>query len=71
MIKILHIIQSLTIGGGARAMIAIAKYSAQQGTFHHSAISLNPADPRAIKEAKKAGMNVFNAPDEKNYSKRN
>ncbi len=56
--KILHIIQSLGNGGGPRAMIAAAKHSKDSGDFHHQVISINEADPCAIKLAKEAGLNV-------------
>lgn len=63
MIKILHIIQELTTGGAALAMIAIAKYSSRSGNFHHSVISLLPASDEAVKLAKDSNMVIYNNPD--------
>lgn len=63
MTNILHIIQQLTPGGAARGMIATAKYSSLFGHFHHSVISLLPADRDAAAMAEEAGMIVISAPD--------
>ncbi|MCT7981991.1 glycosyltransferase family 4 protein [Laspinema sp. A4] len=62
-IKILHIIQSLGIGGAALSMMATAKYSSESGQFKHSVISLAPGMPDALEKVTKAGMMVINAPD--------
>ena len=63
MIKILHIIHGLYQGGSGRALIAIAKYSAKEGSFKHRIISLAPASPDAIQMAEELGMSVINAAD--------
>jgi glycosyltransferase involved in cell wall biosynthesis len=62
-IKILHIIQGFYRGGSGRALVAVAKYSSQLGSFQHRVVSLAPADPSAIEMAKEAGLSVVNAPD--------
>ncbi len=61
--KILHIIQGFYRGGSGRALVAVAKYSSQVGSFQHRVVSLAPADPSAIDMAKEAGLSVVNAPD--------
>ncbi len=63
MIRVLHVIQSLSLGGATRALIATAKYSTRAGGFRHSAISLLPAAPEALNLAAEANVEVFNAPD--------
>jgi GT2 family glycosyltransferase/glycosyltransferase involved in cell wall biosynthesis/Flp pilus assembly protein TadD len=63
MINVLHIIQGISLGGAARAMIATAKYSSRPGKFHHIAISLLPADINALELAREAGITVLSAPD--------
>ncbi|MCT7980528.1 glycosyltransferase family 4 protein [Laspinema olomoucense] len=62
-IKILHIMQSLGIGGAALSMMATAKYSSKLGGFQHRIMSLAPAKPNAVEKAIEAGMRVINAPD--------
>jgi glycosyltransferase involved in cell wall biosynthesis len=61
--KILHIIQGFYRGGSGRALVAVAKYSSQRGSFQHRVVSLAPADPSAIDMAKEAGLSVVNASD--------
>jgi glycosyltransferase involved in cell wall biosynthesis len=63
MIKILHIIQSLSQGGACRSMITMAKYSSRLGEFKHHVISLKSAHPNSIELAKEGGMTVTNAPN--------
>lgn len=63
MVRILHLIEGVSLGGGTRAVLTAAKYSAYLGDFHHEVISLLPADTRALKLAKQAGVMVYNAPD--------
>ncbi len=64
MIHVLHIIQALSLGGAARSMIAVAKYSSRFGAYRHSVIALQMADPQAVSLAEEAGMSVLVAPDE-------
>lgn len=63
MIKVLHLIHSLGLGGAARGMLATAKYSSLQGEYLHRIVSLTPADPKAVVLAVEAGIDVVNAPD--------
>ncbi|HTD64964.1 MAG TPA: glycosyltransferase [Candidatus Limnocylindria bacterium] len=60
--RILHIIQSVTGGGGARAMIALAKHSRRVGDFEHRAVSLLPADATGLELANQADLPILNAP---------
>jgi len=57
--SVLHIIPRLSLGGAGRALIGIAKYSAQSDSFRHSAISLSPAERRSLDLASQAGLNVL------------
>ena len=66
MIKILHIIDFLCLGGAARSMIAISKYSSRlDNQFHHQVISLKKATEGAIELAQQAGMEYLEYQDEK------
>ncbi|MCF3625725.1 glycosyltransferase [Planktothrix agardhii 1801] len=56
MIKVLHIIDWLCLGGAARSMIANAKYSARSGQFEHRLVSLKSPDPMALELAESSGM---------------
>lgn len=62
-IKVLHIIQRLSTGGAARAMLAAAKYSAQLDNYAHGLISLLPPDPEGLKLAQEFGIALINASD--------
>ena len=65
MIKVLHIIDFLCLGGAARSMIAISKYSSRlDGQLQHQVISLKKADPSAIKVAELGGMKFIEPFDE-------
>jgi glycosyltransferase involved in cell wall biosynthesis len=57
--SVLHIIPRLSLAGAGRALIGIAKYSAQSDSFRHSAISLSPADKGTLDLASQAGLNVL------------
>jgi glycosyltransferase involved in cell wall biosynthesis len=57
--NVLHVIQRLSSGGAARALIAAAKYSAQTSSFGHSVISLSPADRGGLELASQAGLKVL------------
>ncbi len=63
MTTVLHLIQILSVGGAARALIAIARQSARLGRFQHRVISLLPAAPEALALAKAAGLTVLEKPD--------
>ncbi len=65
--KILHIIQHLSRGGAARAMMGVAKHSSRQGTdptaadgkiYQHSVMSLDPPESQAAAIAREAGMRI-------------
>ncbi|MDH6099007.1 glycosyltransferase [Anabaenopsis sp. FSS-46] len=63
--KILHIIDFLCLGGAARSMIAISKYSQQlDQQVQHQVISLKPAQPEAVELAKLGGMEFIDPVDE-------
>ncbi len=40
MVSVLHVIESLSLGGATRAMFAAAKYSSQTGGYSHSVVAL-------------------------------
>ncbi len=60
---ILHVIQALSLGGAARALIATAKASARLGPYRHRVISLLRPAPDALRLAEEAGLAVVVAPD--------
>lgn len=59
---VLHIIQNVIGGGGARAMISLAKHSHRLGGYNHRLFSLSPADAVGLDLAKQAGLPVLNQP---------
>ncbi|MEO7958903.1 MAG: glycosyltransferase, partial [Fibrobacteria bacterium] len=63
MAKILHVIQILTLGGGARALMATAKCSGSQGDFQHAVLSILTPEENAVKLASESGLRVIAAPD--------
>lgn len=70
MIKILHIIDFLCLGGAARSMIAISKYSSRlDSELKHSVISLKKPDPKAIRLAEESGMVFCEADNEQEQKK--
>ena len=61
--RILHVISQVSLGGGARAAITLAKYSARLGSFDHTLLSLRPATPAGVDWARQAaGVAVHEAP---------
>ena len=56
--KILHIIQHLSRGGAARAMMAAAKHSSRLGNVQHLVMSLDPPESEAMAIATDAGMRI-------------
>ena len=58
MIKVLHIVEALSLGGGGRSAMYQAKYSARLGPYSHSImpLSLDYTDPKAVELAKQGGM---------------
>lgn len=57
--KVLHIIHSLSLGGGTRAMVAVAKYSSQLGNYQHSVACLSNSDPKAETLVKESNLNYL------------
>ena len=58
-IRVLHIVRDLSLGGGCRAIFALARYSAAQGDFIHFVAPLSPNnDPRAIQLAESSGVSL-------------
>ncbi len=66
MLKILHIIQTLSNGGATRSMLAAAKYL---DNTQQSIVSLLPADTFGIQLAKEARMKVQEAPDKETLTR--
>lgn len=54
-----HIIQQLTLGGAARALVATSKYSSQKGPFTHKVISLVPPTDDGRELATSNGVEVL------------
>ena len=57
--RIVHVVEQLTLGGGARAHIAVAKYSARSADFQHAIASLLPPRPEAVELARSGGLEVL------------
>lgn len=64
MVHVVHVIQALTLGGAARSMVAVSKYSSRFAAYRHTAIALQMAEPKAVALAEEAGMRVLVVPDE-------
>lgn len=62
---VLHLIQSVTGGGGARAMISLARHSRRLGGPEHRIVSLLPGDRAGLELARQAGVDVLDRPDRK------
>lgn len=54
-----HIIQQLTLGGAARALVATSKYSSRKGPYRHRVISLVPSVPDGRELAESNGVEVI------------
>ena len=54
--KILHLIERLTLGGASRALIAGAAFSVRARGAEHRVLSLLPPDPAAQQRATEAGL---------------
>lgn len=63
--RVLHLIQSVTGGGGARAMLSLAKHSRSLGGPRHRVVSLLPADATGLELARAAGVPILNNPSAK------
>ena len=53
---VLHVIERVTLGGAARALLAAAAYSTRKGSARHRLVSLLPPDPAAVKQGLAAGI---------------
>jgi glycosyltransferase involved in cell wall biosynthesis len=60
---IAHVIARLDLGGAGRALIGLARYSAQTGRFRHFLLSLLPPAPRARALAAAAGIEITDGGD--------
>jgi len=60
--RILHLIQYLIGGGGARAMISLAQHSRRLAGYEHRLVSLMPADDVGLELARQANLPVLNHP---------
>ena len=62
--NILHVIQQLNQGGATRSLIASSKYSTRlnAGTYRHRVLSMTPADPHSLSQAREAGLEVVDEP---------
>lgn len=63
-IKVLHIIEGVTLGGGTRVVIVMAKNSSRLGYIQHRIVFLSPASSEGTALAKSAGIPVIDAPDD-------
>ncbi len=63
MIKVLHIIQGLSLGGASRSMVAASKYQMRTGKYHHAVVSLLPTNDESLQLANDAGLDVIIEPD--------
>ncbi|MGH8065694.1 MAG: glycosyltransferase [Candidatus Entotheonellia bacterium] len=59
MVAILHVVCSETLGGGVRAMVAAAKYSAVQGDFRHHVAFLMPPQKAVTEFVRREGLEVI------------
>ncbi len=55
-VRVLHVIQYLSLGGAGRAMIAAAKYMSQTSDMQHDVVSLLPPEDAAVGFAEQEGM---------------
>ncbi len=58
MIRVLHLIHEVSLGGACRALLATAKYSAVAGGYEHAVASLRPPQPDAAALAQASGVRV-------------
>ncbi|MBL9215221.1 MAG: polysaccharide pyruvyl transferase family protein [Opitutaceae bacterium] len=59
---VLHVIQTLSGGGGARAMISLVKYSRRLGGPEHRVVSLARGDAKGLELAAAEGIPVLDEP---------
>ena len=55
--RVLHLIERLSLGGAARSLLGLGRYSARKG-YDHAAVSLLPPDARALRQARATGLEV-------------
>ncbi|HUG11245.1 MAG TPA: polysaccharide pyruvyl transferase family protein [Opitutaceae bacterium] len=60
--QVLHVIQCLGGGGGARAMLSMARHSRASGGPSHQVASIQPAERTGIELARQAGVEVLDCP---------
>jgi glycosyltransferase involved in cell wall biosynthesis len=58
-VDVLHLVCSATLGGGVRAMVAAAKYSAAQGDFRHHVAFLMPPEDAVTTFVRREGLEVL------------
>jgi glycosyltransferase involved in cell wall biosynthesis len=59
LVDVLHLVCSATLGGGVRAMVAAAKYSAAQGDFRHHVAFLIPPEDAVTTFVRREGLEVL------------
>ena len=57
-LRILHLIERLSLGGAGRSLLGIAKYTNARG-LSHSVLSLLPPDPAAAELARSVGLAIL------------
>src|SRR5215468_5613986 len=57
-VRVVHLLDSVTVGGGARAVLNLARASARLGPFAHEVVCLRPASPEGLRLAREAGVPV-------------
>lgn len=61
-LRVIHVIERLRLGGPLHALTGASRHFSSDAPASHRIVSLLPADPRAIRLAEKAGMEVVSAP---------
>jgi len=57
-VRVVHLLDSVTVGGGARSVLNLARASARLGPFAHEVVCLRPASPEGLRLAREAGVPV-------------
>lgn len=60
--RVVHVIQTLSGGGAARALLALARHSRRLGGPEHAVVSLASSDARGLALAAQAEVEVLDAP---------
>lgn len=63
MLKILHVVQAATSGGGTRLIFALAKNMSYSGSMQHKVVSLSPASAEGMSLAESANIPLITEPD--------